>query len=692
MARRARTFTAAMLLLLPTGVGLGASPAHAVVEVSPVEGGCWTFVPDRPAVDPTAPAAGWSLPGVDEDAAQPFQSWGSGADATLLTLETSGATVKDLDRHFSLGVVNGPVLDEAQQVAGSATAVFSLETAGETQEITTSVPFLVAAGERVGPLQLDGVVPVTGEGDHVLQLESLYFDAPSLLGPGSMTACNGQPAIEPSVGDGMVPGVNPATTPLPIAGLEETFVGYDARALGLDAVRGQQAGVTSHARGGDVLAVRATGLDTGESLVAELCAGPVLSACVQSPPSDPAGADGAATTTVTLPGDVETGDAVLRVPNRIDFPELDLEVLGAATVGVSEEVGEEDLTATLAGEGWDPGATVVVAGVAGSAASTDSPTEVVVESDGSFEATFVATDAATTALSLTQARPEGFAALASRHDLQAAVPGPPDPKEPPPGPEEPQVPEDPSVPVEPPATVPPATAPVAAPAVDIPLPGEVPVNDVPAPVAGDETEGTEALKVSEAHLKGEASWSEMFGGSSRREVTFLAENVGETPIANPLVRLGVGRTTDVDPAIVAAEVGELPPGARVAVAVDVALPMASFGVYQVVGQVGDAEENRFSVEWQTYPWGLIALNLMGIGLLVWGVARRQRQRMNPAPVVVGADDEAGASVVDLTALDRWWATGKVAPRVEDDENDENDSVVDLDAADRWWAKRGSQVS
>lgn len=690
MARRARTFTAAMLLLLPAGVGLGASPAHAVVEVSPTEGGCWTYVPDRPAVDPAAPAAGWSLPGVAEDAVQPFQAWASGADATRLTLETSGATVKDLDRTFRLGVVNGPVLDEALPVAGSATAVFSLQTAGATEEITASVPFLVDAGERVGPLEIDGVVPIAGEGDHVLQLESLYFDAPSFLGPGTVTACNGQPGTEPSAGDGMVPGVNPATTPLAVTGLEETFVGYEARALGLDAVRGQQAGVTSHARGGDGLAVRATGLDTGEALVAELCAGPALTECVQSAPSEPAGSDGTATTTVTLPGDVRAGDAVLRVPDRADFPELDLAVLAAPTAEVTEKVGEEELTATLAGTGWDPGATVVVAGVAAGAASADGPTEVAVRPDGSFDATYVATDSATTALSVTQERPDGFAALTTRHDLRAAVPGPVDTT--PPDGEEPKE-EDPPVPADPPVTAPPTsstpTLPSAAPAVDIPLPGEVPVNDVPAPLDGTGTEGTEALKVSEAHLRGEASWSEMFGGSSRRDVTFLAENTGETTIANPLVRLGVGRTADVDPAIVAAEVGELPPGARVAVAVDVALPMASFGVYQVVGQVGDAEENRFALEWQTYPWGLIALNLMGVALLVWGVARRQRQRNAPAPLVVGADDEAGASVVDLTALDRWWATGKVTPRVEEDDND---SIVDLEAADRWWAKRGSQVS
>ena len=153
----------------------------------------------------------------------------------------------------------------------------------------------------------------------------------------------------------------------------------------------------------------------------------------------------------------------------------------------------------------------------------------------------------------------------------------------------------------------------------------------------------------------------MFGGAVSRDLLFVVTNTGEATVTDPIVRVSVGRSTDLEPEIVDAEVGVLEPGAETVVTVPLELPMAAFGTYQVVGQVGDSETGAFTLEWMTYPWGLIALNVLGLVLIVWGV-RRRRTRRHPAPyrpVIAATGDD---SVVDLAAATAWWAYRAGVPR------------------------------
>ncbi len=50
----------------------------------------------------------------------------------------------------------------------------------------------------------------------------------------------------------------------------------------------------------------------------------------------------------------------------------------------------------------------------------------------------------------------------------------------------------------------------------------------------------------------------LFGGSPERNLVFLVENVGEQDVTDPVVRVSVGRSDDVEPQPVAAEIGDLP--------------------------------------------------------------------------------------------------------------------------------------
>lgn len=683
MAGKARTFAAGMLLVLPVGVGLGASPAQAA-EVTNPSGGCWSYEPDRTLTerDDLLTAAPVS------DLSTALGSWGDGTGSTRIVLQTSGATLVNSDRALLLELENGPIIDDTVATTGTATATLTiapksgLAPGQEPTRVRIDQPFTAPAGESVDPLTFDrGTLPIQGEGAQVVRLESVHFDVAGLLGaPGKMVVCNGQKEAQPTYAAGSTEptGVNPATAPLAVEGVEDSFIAAKARAVAVDDVRGQS--VTDAVRPGDTVDLKVGGLDSGAAYEVSFCG----TACTTVGGPFTADADGRGAAEIVVPRDLPAGATAIQVVSgSVSLPPVALTVLGAPAIVATEVVGDGRVDVSLTGTSWDPKATVLVEGVAGAAATDDAAVEVEVDQRGSFLVTFTAEDAATKALRVVQQREQGFSVLSARHKLANAVPVVKEPREP-------KGEEDTTPPSQAPVTTPSTgtSVPSAAP-VEIPLPKNAPVDVVDAPPGGEEVSGSPDVKVSEARLAGEATLAEMFGGSSRREVTFLAENVGDAVVDSPLVRLGVGRDADVEPVIVAAEVGDLQPGARVAVGVDVALPMASFGSYQVVGQVGDAESSRFSLEWQTYPWGLIALNLLGLALLAWGVWRRQQRRTRPAPAL-GATDDQNDSVVDLTALDQWWRTGKVAARAPVEED--NDSVVDLEAADRWWTKRSGKVS
>ncbi|WP_162598769.1 hypothetical protein [Nocardioides gilvus] len=712
MGSRAKVFMAAMLVALPVTSGLGASPAVAADAITPV-GGCWAYVPDRDDVEIFPPV-------LARDISTEVQPWGPGDPvSTRLSLDTSGETQISGTREYVLTLSDGPIVVPERElpidpppseggpvppasVTVESTALFSVTPAvglppGEAPLVVRSSPveLEVQPGEALSELEIKDSFPIATAGLQVLRLDTLVFDIPgeSPGDPGSVLVCNAQTKGQPSFRDPVdvdspglpeaepVPGINPATTPV-ATGVSAEFTATAVRSVTVVGVQGQS--VTSAARAGDTLDLRIAGLAPDTEFTAQICGAEVCSMSTDDLVTD---ATGAATTSLAVSKELPSGDAKIRIASGgVTLLEMDLVVLGAPTIATSEEVGDESVTVTVEGADWDPNALIKIKGlVDDDRMSGQQGITVDAAADGTFTASFEVTDPQAVQIRVRQERPAGFEALELRQSLENKVPGtrrPPPPKE--------EVP--PPVSAPPPSSVtPPAAAPATVnPPVTIPVPAKVPVEKVEAPPTPEGT--TPELSVSEVRLDGEASLGELFGGPSRREVILLVENTGTVVATNPLMRLGVGRDTEVDPVIVAAEVGDLQPGARVVLSVDVALPMASFGTYQVVGQVGDSEDARFTLKWETYPWGLIALNLAGVALLAWGVRRRQRNRTNPAPFLAqGEEDEAGASVIDITALDEWWEHGRVSRKVTV-EPDDNDSIVDLDAADRWWARRDDKVS
>ncbi|MFC6152378.1 hypothetical protein [Nocardioides yefusunii] len=716
---------------MPVATGLHASPSFAAEAVRAM-GACWVYTPETTGIAEddllgqlTAPV---QSDGIGGDVATAPVAWSPDADGAELRLETSGGTARGSERSISLELADGPVLDATTRREGTAHAVLRLIAPGEdvAAELTpeelsermriASTEFAVEAGEQADGLVFtaEDVIDLVDEGEYRVVLQSVHFVVTEETVPGSVTtlhwACNAQQGTEPTAsaapapgGTEVVPALNPAASPEPFVGVMSEFAVQNTSLLLLDDVRGQVG--TAAARAGDVLVLSASGMETSSSFNVGFgpAGGPyVLDNMVVT--SDEEGVVERFEVAVPQGAVVGQGEVTLvkigtpEVPSAPAGVPLSLRILGAPVLTATETVGDERLDVVVAGVGFDPLTQVRVRGRAGEAAASDKAVEVWTDVDGAFTTDYVLTDLDATALRARQTREASFGELTARVELANAVPGPSGSKPPVTPPAEVPTPITPPVAVPPsvpapsvPAPVVPAPiAPIAptAPPLNIPLPETAPIVEVPAPEVPDAIAVAE-LKLTEPTLEGSVSMGELFGGSSERRVVFEVENVGGAAADDPDVLLGIGRTADATPSTVATSLGTIEPGARVAVGINLALPMASFGTYQVVGQVGDETATSFSVRWDTYPWGLFAANVAGVGLLVWGVSRR---RTKAAPIPAGPETaEAGASVVDLDALDKWWKEGKVvhaAPEVLED----NDSVVDLDAADRWWARNKGNVS
>lgn len=671
---------------------VAAAASYGVVVVDPAAavaspaGGCWTH----------EPAVG-SDPG--SDISTSLEPWTTVPDGGF-SLETGGATVVGGTRTATAAIASGPVISETDSVTGIASFFFSVD--DELLDEPVEVEFDVDAGEPVEELLAEAELPITAAGSYRVRLESVEFDVPA---ESFRVTCNGQEAGAPG-------GINPVTTPEPTDLLAD-FTTVATSSAKITAIADQA--VLNTARPGDTVTVDLAGLASSTSTSLELCGPGGICSTVGAVETEP---DGTATTTFTVPGPAAVGEGSLRAGDGVTQVSTPLAVLGLQLVAAAEELGVDSTTVSFTGTGWDPNRPVTIRGYAGTNSSTaptaDPVLTAAVSATGTFAADYEVSDLATKSVIIDQARTDSH--IGSVYLISGVIGGGAPVENPPGGDDEPET-EDPKSddPESGGQTANPGgtdagSTPEAAvtPPVEIPLPEDVPVV-VPPPgaPAGD---ATEELAVSEVRLDGHATLAELFGGSPERDLIFLVENVGAQTVTDTVVRVSVGRSDDVEPQPVAAEIGDLPPGGREVVSVPLELPMAAFGAYKVVGQVGDTDAGAFALEWTTYPWGLFALNAVALALLAWGVQRRVglRRESNAAALDL---PENGEAVVDLTAADAWWAyrngtgarpkapgatvvvgtpTDPMLPPPPAESLDSGDAVVDLDAAEAWWQRSGAK--
>ncbi|MBA2953593.1 hypothetical protein HZF07_07705 [Nocardioides sp. CGMCC 1.13656] len=662
------------------GVGLVGQSAAAAAAVTP-SGGCWSYLPSGTPLD-AEPA---------NDFSTALEPWTVDPATGGVLLETAGATAVGGTRAVTVTIVGGPVLAPVD-VAGTASLLLSVD--GTPLASPVTVPFAVAGGEPVANLVAPTQqVPVGAAGTHGVRLDAVYFDAPGLR-----VACNGQDSGVPS-------GSNPATEPEP-TDLSASWTTVAGASLTVSGIADQA--VRNAARPVDVVSVQVAGLASSAPATVELCDAASACTTVGSLTTAP---DGSGSGSFAVPMDAPLTTTTLRVGDAPTSASADFTVLDTQRVVAAEQLGVDSTSVTLTGTGWDPTRPVTIRGYAGadssSAVTADPQVSVQVDAAGAFTATYEVADRATRSVIVDQARTSTH--IGAVYLVSGAIGGAVDPDagETPVDGDGEEVPSDDGeeVPTDDGAggVTPGGVVTPVVPPEDIPLPPDLPVDQPAVPVPAD-PEVVEDLAVSEARLDGQATLSELFGGAPKRDLVFIVQNLGDATVDNPLVRVSVGRSDDVEPQVVDAEVGVLDPGEQAVVTVPVTLPMAAFGTYHVVGQVGETENGAFALEWTTFPWGLFALNALALTLLAVGVRHRLGLRRRARAAALGLP--GGESVVDLSAADAWWryrsgagpkpvvphplpllAPGGAAAGRAPDEPVAGEAVVDLAAAEAWWSKR-----
>lgn len=678
MRSGARVLAALLVVVASSSYGLVAVGAAAAA--APPSGGCWAYAPSAAGLD-SPPAT---------DVSTTLEPWTTVADGGFL-LESGGDTVVGGSRTARLEIGSGPVISATDDVAGTASFLLSVD--GDPLAEPVEVPFEADAGDPVEDLVAEVELPGAAAGAHTVRLDAVYFDAPA---DSLRVACNGQ--------ESGTPATNPATDPLP-TDLTSAYTLVAASSVAITDVDDQD--VLTAGRPGDLVTVALSGMASSAMLTLQVCDAAAACAVVAAFMSEP---DGTATTTFMVPASAPVGADSLTVSDGTTTVTTPLTVLGVQVVAAAEALDEDSTTVTLTGTGWDPERDVTIRGYAGgdsSSAATDDPeVAAAVDAAGEFTAEFVVAAEDTESVIVDQARSDSSigAVYLISGVIGSGAAADPDPTDDP----DPTSSPSPSAGATTAPVVPPVTPPV-----DIPLPSDIPVDEPPTETP-TETPAPVDLSVTEARLDGEATLGELFGGSPKRDLVFLVTNAGAETVENPVVRVSIGRSDDIEPELVDAEVGVLGPGEQAVVTVPLELPMAAFGTYQVVGQVGETDNGGFQVEWTTYPWGLFALNALALALLAWGVRHRMLLR-RPAGAGALAPAADGDAVVDLAAADAWWAyragTGPrprgvpVAPGLSSpavplppvpDESLTGEAVVDLEAAEKWWARRpgrgGSRAS
>jgi hypothetical protein len=455
--------------------------------------------------------------------------------------------------------------------------------------------------------------------------------------------------------------------------------------------------VTTAARPGDRIELTLVGVESDAPAALSLCVrGTAGGADACGPTTQSAtDADGGLTASLDVPAGQTAGDGFVRAvvgaePDASASAEADeqprasagqltvdtvVRFLGEPTVATAD--GSTDARLKVEGAEWDPQREIrlrlldddKVVGEVVRATADD---------QGALRATVrVPEDTDVSALEVVQQRPGGPLAATLSLDISAAPKGGDDEEE---DEKEDESEGDGTTTSTTPVASSPTTDPLAIPEPDPELEPKLVDPKAPVAVVGD-------VAVTEATLEGEARIRELFGAGPRRELRLAVENIGSGEVVAPGLMIGVGKGDEVEPVFISDGLGRLAAGERRILEIPIALPVGAMGTYTVTGRVGDADTGEFALTWETYPWGLFMLNVLAAVLVGYAVQRRIRDRRTTlVTAAVGAVPLAGATagdaVIDIAALDRWWAL-RAADGVVGGGEALDDAVVDLAEVDRW---------
>jgi hypothetical protein len=171
-----------------------------------------------------------------------------------------------------------------------------------------------------------------------------------------------------------------------------------------------------------------------------------------------------------------------------------------------------------------------------------------------------------------------------------------------------------------------------------------------APAAPPPAFAQKTLKVEGARLEGNRDWQTWFGASTTRDLVFTVYNTGTAPVDDPPLVLTAGKGNNPGGVVTSPRVGHIEPGARRVVRAAVPFEPLSFGRYTVKGRIGNTgAEETFRVHTSTYPWGLFALVIVVLQIILLGmrnVLRRRVAAREARKQAAGAPDAAAMPDVD----------------------------------------------
>lgn len=180
----------------------------------------------------------------------------------------------------------------------------------------------------------------------------------------------------------------------------------------------------------------------------------------------------------------------------------------------------------------------------------------------------------------------------------------------------------------------------------------IPVEVVGVPVAPVSSAAPQSKPLTlevQVSVSGGTSVASLFGGPAKRVLTVTLRNTGTVAIPHPVVAARWGRGGAPTHAITSRVLAALPPDTRRTVQLPFELDPLSIGRYHVRGVVtGATKPVGFEAQTSTYPWGLFAIGLVLLQVVLLALRNRARRRLTAREVAarLAALDVLAAATTD----------------------------------------------
>lgn len=192
------------------------------------------------------------------------------------------------------------------------------------------------------------------------------------------------------------------------------------------------------------------------------------------------------------------------------------------------------------------------------------------------------------------------------------------------------------------------------------------------PITEDDLPATRSIEISKIRITGGDHWMELLGAGGRRVLELTLVNTGPVAVEAPDVTVVWGSGTRPTGFVKPPETTRMEPGETQAITVALDRSAFTIGKQTAVVEVqGLAEQVTARASTTAYPWGLLAVGLVLVQLMLLWVRNRIRRRLHGAPSAVGDVPPTAIAAVAIAPL-------ALPPAPDDDATDEEPTVLDLD--------------